>query len=103
MRHYAWQGLAIKISPNNQHCTHLSDAINVKNGHKGRIGIFEVLPITPPMAELILTQASAAKIDALARTQGHDNLRQAGIKKVLTGQISLTEMHRVTSESWLNH
>lgn len=74
-----------------------------KNGHKGRIGIFEVLPITPPMAELILTQASAAKIDALARTQGHDNLRQAGIKKVLTGQISLTEMHRVTSESWLNH
>lgn len=73
------------------------------NGHKGRIGIFEVLPITPPMAELILTQASAAKIDALARTQGHDNLRQAGIKKVLTGQISLTEMHRVTSDSWLNH
>lgn len=52
------------------------------------------------MAELILAQASATKIDAWARAQGHDSLRQAGIKKVIAGQISLTEMHRVTSESW---
>lgn len=71
-----------------------------KDGHQGRVGIFEVLPITPPMVELILAQASATKIDAWARAQGHDSLRQAGIKKVIAGQISLTEMHRVTSESW---
>lgn len=69
-----------------------------KNGHLGRIGIFECLPITAEMSTLILTGASSAEIDIKNRTLGNDSLRQAGIKKVIAGEISLNEMHRVTSQ-----
>lgn len=69
-----------------------------KNGHRGRVGIFECLPITPDMAALILSGATASDIDLKNRALGNDSLRQAGIKKVLCGEISLSEMHRVTSQ-----
>ncbi len=69
-----------------------------KNGHRGRVGIFECLPITADIAALILSGASATDIDQKNRALGNDSLRQAGIKKVLSGDISLSEMHRVISQ-----
>lgn len=65
------------------------------NGYKGRVGIFEVLPISPSMIELILSGASAPKLAAQAQTEGIKNLRQSGLEKVKAGLTSLAELNRV--------
>ena len=65
------------------------------NGYKGRVGIFEVLPITSAMVELILTGATAPQLAAQARLEGIDNLRDSGLKKVKEGLTSLSELNRV--------
>ncbi|SFC05229.1 type IV pilus assembly protein PilB [Marinospirillum celere] len=73
-------------------CTHCT------KGYKGRIGIYEVVKITPELADLIMHSASALEIDRKARAEGFDDLRQAGRKKVLAGLTSVDELTRVTME-----
>lgn len=67
-------------------------------GYKGRFGIFEVLPITPEIQELILSKAANSKILEVAEKLGMITLRQDGIIKVLRGETSLEEVARVTKE-----
>ncbi|MGC9328583.1 MAG: type II secretion system ATPase GspE [Candidatus Hinthialibacter sp.] len=64
-------------------------------GYKGRIGIFELLPITDPIRDLILTRPSANQIHQMA---GIRNLREYGWQKVLDGVTSVEEIVRVTQE-----
>lgn len=71
------------------HCT---------QGYKGRVGIYEVVKITPELADLILHGASALEISRKARELGFDDLRMAGRKKVLAGLTSVEELTRVTME-----
>lgn len=73
-------------------CTHCTQ------GYKGRVGIYEVVPVGDPMRELILHAGSAAQFDALARQEGHPDLRRSGLAKVLQGQTSLTEINRITRD-----
>lgn len=70
-------------------CTHCS------HGFNGRIGIFEVLPITKEMAQLIMDGGNAIAIADLARKEGVISLRDAGLNMVLQGITSLTELNRV--------
>ena len=65
------------------------------NGYKGRIGIFEVLPLTSVMVELILAGATAPQLAAQARAEGIASLRESGLSKVKEGLTSLSELNRV--------
>jgi type IV pilus assembly protein PilB len=65
-------------------------------GMKGRVAIYEVMPITAEMRQLILKNASSAEIRELAQHQGMKTLRQAGLAKVLEGTTTPQEVLRVT-------
>jgi type IV pilus assembly protein PilB len=68
------------------------------DGYKGRIGIYEVLPVTESIGRIILEGGSAPHIAAEARKNGVWDLRTAGLKKVLDGLTTLEEVNRVTVE-----
>jgi type IV pilus assembly protein PilB len=65
-------------------------------GMKGRVAIYEVMPISDEIRHLILKEASAADIRAAAERQGMKTLRQAGLAKVLEGTTTTQEILRVT-------
>jgi type IV pilus assembly protein PilB len=65
-------------------------------GLKGRIALYEVLPVTEEIRELILRSASTAQVRELAQAQGMKTLRQAGLAKALEGVTTLEEVLRVT-------
>jgi type IV pilus assembly protein PilB len=65
-------------------------------GMKGRVAIYEVMPITDELRQLILKEGSAADIRAVAERQGMRTLRQAGLAKVLDGTTTTQELVRVT-------
>jgi type IV pilus assembly protein PilB len=68
------------------------------DGYKGRVGIYEVLPVTETIGRIILEGGSAPHIRDEARKQGVWDLRTAGLKKVRDGMTSLEEVNRVTVE-----
>ena len=67
-------------------------------GYKGRIGIYEVLKVTPTVARLIMEGANSLEIGAAARREGFRTLRQSALKKVAEGIIGLEEANRVTMD-----
>jgi type IV pilus assembly protein PilB len=68
------------------------------DGYKGRVGIYEVLPVTEAIGRIILEGGSAPNIRDQARKDGVWDLRTAGLKKVVDGLTSLEEVNRVTVE-----
>nr|WP_281464017.1 type IV-A pilus assembly ATPase PilB [Wohlfahrtiimonas chitiniclastica] len=67
-------------------------------GYKGRVGIYEVMPISDTMERMILDKASAVDIAEQARLEGVDSIRQSAIKKVVEGVTSIDELLRVTTD-----
>jgi type IV pilus assembly protein PilB len=67
-------------------------------GLKGRIPLYEVMPITQGIRDLILAGASTAEIRQLARDQGMKTLREVGLLKVIAGVTTIEEVLRVTAE-----
>jgi type IV pilus assembly protein PilB len=68
------------------------------DGYKGRVGIYEVLPVTEAIGRIILEGGSAPHIAQQARKEGVWDLRNAGLKKVVDGLTTLEEVNRVTVE-----
>ncbi len=68
------------------------------NGYKGRVGIFQVLPITEAMGRQIMAGGSADQLADEAEKEGVPNLRASGLKKVKAGLTSLEEINRVTKD-----
>ena len=66
-------------------------------GYKGRIGIFEVMPISAEMEAIIMEGGNALDIQQQARSEGIKNLRQSGLEKVRKGLTSFAELNRVFS------
>ncbi|WP_415897622.1 type IV-A pilus assembly ATPase PilB [Neptuniibacter sp. QD72_48] len=64
-------------------------------GYKGRVGIYEMLPMTPEIAEVIMENGNSLDILRVAETQNFQSLRRSGLKKVAEGITSLEEMNRV--------
>jgi type IV pilus assembly protein PilB len=62
------------------------------NGYKGRVGIYQVMPVTEAMQQIILRGGSAREIAAQARTEGIRTLRESGLQKVKLGITSLEEV-----------
>ncbi len=67
------------------------------NGYKGRVGIYQVMPVDEPMQEIILRDGTALDIAAEARKQGVKSLRESGLHKVIQGVTSLEEVLAVTN------
>ena len=68
------------------------------DGYKGRVGIYQVLPITDAIARIILAGGSAVEIGDEAAREGVWDLRRAGLEKVKAGVTSLEEVNSVTTE-----
>jgi len=68
------------------------------NGYKGRVGIYQVMPISEEIQRIILADGSALDIDKQARSEGVRSLRQAGLHKVKIGMTSLEEVLAVSNE-----
>ena len=67
-------------------------------GYLGRVGIFEVLPVTEKISRLILQRAAASDIEKQAREEGMITLKQDGYLKALEGVTSVEEVLRVAQE-----
>jgi type II secretory ATPase GspE/PulE/Tfp pilus assembly ATPase PilB-like protein len=68
-------------------------------GYKGRVGIHELLVITPEIEELIVKRASSTDINAMAESQGMQHLFDDGFEKMRKGVTSLEELLRVAAPS----
>ncbi|MEO8858096.1 MAG: type IV-A pilus assembly ATPase PilB, partial [Burkholderiaceae bacterium] len=67
-------------------------------GYKGRLGIYQVMPITEEIQRIILRDGSALDIAEQAAKEGVNSLRRAGLHKVKQGMTSLEEVLAVTNE-----
>ena len=67
-------------------------------GYKGRVGIYQVLPISEETGRIIMENGTAIDIADQADKEGIDDLRKSAIKKVLAGLTSLEEINRVTKD-----
>jgi type II secretory ATPase GspE/PulE/Tfp pilus assembly ATPase PilB-like protein len=68
------------------------------SGYYGRLGIFEVLPVTEKIGRLILEHSPAIHIEKVARQEGMITMKQDGYLKVLSGATSVEEVLRVAQE-----
>ena len=67
-------------------------------GYKGRVGIYEVMPITDEMQRIIMKNGTAIDIADQAKREGIYDLRRSGLRKVRSGATSLEEIESVTNE-----
>ncbi|MEP7275492.1 MAG: type IV-A pilus assembly ATPase PilB [Betaproteobacteria bacterium] len=67
-------------------------------GYKGRVGVYEVMPISDDMRQLIMCNGNALDIAKQAQAEGVRNLRQSGLLKVKSGMTSLEEIEAVTND-----
>jgi type IV pilus assembly protein PilB len=69
------------------------------SGYRGRLGLYEVMSITPEIRALTLERRSAEEIADLAARQGMRRLRDDGLEKARQGQTSIAEILRVVGSS----
>jgi type IV pilus assembly protein PilB len=68
------------------------------NGYRGRVGIYQVMPITEEIQRIILTEGTAVDIAEQAQREGVRDLRQSGLVKVRAGVTTLEEVIACTNE-----
>jgi len=71
---------------------------NCNNGYRGRVGIYQVMPITEQMQQVILQQGNATDIAKCAASDGVRTLRESGLVKVKLGVTTLEEVISATNE-----
>ncbi|MCG7866378.1 MAG: type IV-A pilus assembly ATPase PilB [Candidatus Thiodiazotropha taylori] len=68
------------------------------NGYKGRVGIFQVMPVSEAMGKIIMEGGTSLQLEDQAQQEGVFNLRRSGLRKVMQGITSLQELNRVTKD-----
>jgi type IV pilus assembly protein PilB len=68
------------------------------SGYKGRVGIYQVMPVSEEMQRIIMNNGNAIDIADQAKREGVRDLRQSGLLKVRQGLTSLEEVEAVTNE-----
>ena len=68
------------------------------NGYRGRVGIYQVMPISEEMGRIIMAGGNAIQIADQARKEGIPDLRRSGLNKVREGVTSLADINRITVE-----
>ncbi|WP_236208951.1 type IV-A pilus assembly ATPase PilB [Pseudomonas tohonis] len=71
---------------------------NCNGGYKGRVGIYEVVKITPSLQRIIMEEGNSIDIAAQMRKDGFNDLRTSGLLKAMQGVTSLEEVNRVTKD-----
>jgi len=71
---------------------------NNNSGYHGRVGVYEVIPVTDAISQLILKRSAATEIEAIARKEGMVSMKQDGYLKVLEGITTIEEVLRVAQE-----
>ncbi|HEC17676.1 MAG TPA: type IV-A pilus assembly ATPase PilB [Sedimenticola sp.] len=69
-----------------------------KKGYKGRVGIFQVMPVSEAMGRMIMEGGNSLQLADLAKKEGIQDLRASGLNKVRQGITSLEEINRVTRD-----
>jgi len=67
-------------------------------GYKGRVGIYQVMPVSEAMGRIIMENGNAMQLGDQAKAEGVADLRESGLKKVRDGITSLEEINRVTKD-----
>ncbi|PBS11724.1 type IV-A pilus assembly ATPase PilB [Lysobacteraceae bacterium NML93-0792] len=68
------------------------------NGYKGRVGVYQVMPMSEAIQEIILQGGNAMQIAEVAQKAGVSDLRQSALEKARQGLTSLAEINRVTKD-----
>jgi len=66
-------------------------------GYKGRIGIYQVMPVSEKIQSIILNGGTELEIEQTALEEGVNDLRLSGLERVKEGVTSLEEIERVTN------
>jgi type IV pilus assembly protein PilB len=77
---------------------HAKGCSQCTSGYKGRVGIYQVMPVTETIGRIIMEDGNAIQIAEQAGKEGVPDLRRSGLKKVKDGVTSLEEINRVTIE-----
>ena len=77
---------------------HVGCDICKNTGYKGRVGIYEVMPVSDEMQRIIMKNGTSIDIADQARKEGVSDLRQSGLRKVKAGMTSLEEIESCTNE-----
>ena len=64
-------------------------------GYSGRVGIYEVMPFTDKLKASLISRPNAIEVEALAKQEGMQTLRDSGLEKLLSGVTSYQELQRV--------
>jgi type IV pilus assembly protein PilB len=73
-----------------------------RDGYKGRVGVYEVMKVTPKIARIIMEEGNSIAIADQAHKEGYPNLRRSGLVKVMQGVTSLQEINRITANNGLS-
>jgi len=68
------------------------------DGYKGRVGVYQVMPVSEEMGRIIMQGGNAMDLADQAQKEGIPDLRESGLKKVRDGVTSLEEINRVTKD-----
>jgi len=68
------------------------------DGYKGRVGIYQVMPMTDELAKIVLSGGNAIQIAETSKRMGIPDLRMSALKKARDGMTSLAEINRVTKD-----
>jgi type IV pilus assembly protein PilB len=68
------------------------------DGYKGRVGIYQVMPVSEAIGRIIMENGNAIQLADQAKHEGVADLRRSGLKKVRDGLTSLEEINRVTKD-----
>ncbi|MFB2537896.1 MULTISPECIES: type IV-A pilus assembly ATPase PilB [unclassified Acinetobacter] len=69
-----------------------------REGYRGRVGVYEVMKVTPEISKIIMNDGNAIEIAEASKAAGFNDLRRSGLLKVMQGVTTLQEINRVTSE-----
>ena len=68
------------------------------NGYKGRVGVFQVMPVSEAMEDLIIKGGLTTELEEQSALEGVLTLRESGLKKVADGITSIEEINRITKD-----
>lgn len=68
------------------------------DGYKGRVGVYEVMKVTPAISKIIMEEGNAIEIAEASAKEGFANLRASGLRKAKAGLTSIQEVMRITSD-----
>lgn len=91
--------IELGFSPEEANSLSIYKAVGCKlcnNGYKGRIGLFEVLPMTRPLSTLVMTGGNSLDFLKLAESEGMLTVYKSGLEKIKLGITTIEEVNRVT-------